>query len=210
MWRRLRLAGSAVPPARRVATYPRLAVAARAEGDAGSAASRRLRAAGRVPCAVYGVGSDGRRDRVLGSVCARDLWRELRARRETVENTVYEVSVDGGAPELALPRQVQLRAASDDVLSVNFLRFAPGARVTVPLRFVGASSNPLLKRGGYLHRVAHGLRCVCGGADIPSHVDVSVAAGGKNHVFRARDADLPPGLEFRGDGDAPLAVIKTK
>ena len=84
MWRRLRLAGSA--PARRVATYPRLAVAARAEGDAGSAASRRLRAAGRVPCAVYGVGSDGRRDRVLGSVCARDLWRELRARRETVEN----------------------------------------------------------------------------------------------------------------------------
>ncbi|KAH8092425.1 hypothetical protein JL720_5398 [Aureococcus anophagefferens] len=143
MWRRLRLAGSA--PARRVATYPRLAVAARAEGDAGSAASRRLRAAGRVPCAVYGVGADGRRDRVLGSVCARDLWRELRARRETVENragkeseipnfkgsisavvenTVYEVSVDGGAPELALPRQVQLRAASDDVLSVNFLRFA--------------------------------------------------------------------------------------
>ena len=204
---------------RRLSSYPRLVVEARAVGDEGSAASRRLRRSGRIPSVVYGVGPDGSRERQLVHVCERELWRELRQRRGTIENTLYELEVagggggdSGGAPRtLVLPRQVQVRAASDDVMSVNFLRFTPGARVTIPLRYVDAPLNPLLKRGAYLHRVAHSLTVVCDTFDIPEYLDVSVAVGGKNHVFRAGEIAMPEGLRpASGAANRPLAVIKTK
>jgi len=138
------------------------------------------------------------------------LWRELRDKADAVENTIYELEVSNRV-ELVLPRQIQIRAATDKIMSLNFLRFAPGIRVEIPLRFVDVRANLTLKRGGYLHRTAHHLTCVVNTEEIPLCLDVPCAVGGPGHVFRASDARLPPGLRrAEMTHDAPLAVIKTK
>jgi len=194
----------------RTSAYPRLRAEVRAIGEEGSAASRRLRGAGQIPGAVYGVGADGARNRTLIAICEKTLWRELRDKANAVENTLYELEV-GDRIELVLPRQIQIRAATDKIMSLNFLRFAPGVRVEIPLRFVDVSTNPTLKRGGYLHRMAHRLACVVNTDKIPPFLDVYCAGGGPGHVFRASDARLPPGLrQAQMTHDTPLAVIKTK
>ena len=208
--RALRALRPTVRQRRASSSFPRLEVAPRA--DDGSRAARRLRAAGLIPGVVYG--GDAARPRRLVAVCEKALGRELRARRAAVENTVYELNIQGEAgTELVVPRQVQLRAATSDVLSANFLRFSPDLVLRVPLRFVDAGLNQTLRRGAYLHRVRHalGVRCADAAA-VPEALEVSCAAGGKGHVYHGTDVALPPGVRLAAPAHAALAlaVVKTK
>ena len=159
-------------------------------------------------------GGEAGRPRRLVAVCEKALGRELRARRAAVENTVYELNIRGEAgTELGVPRQVQLRAATSDVLSANFLRFSPDLVLRVPLRFVDAGLNQTLRRGAYLHRVRHALGVRCAdAASVPEALEVSCAAGGKGHVYHGTDVALPPGVRLATPAHAAhaLAVVKTK
>ena len=190
-------------------SFPRLEVAPRA--DDGSRAARRPRAAGLIPGVVYG--GEAARPRRLVAVCEKALGRELRARRAAVENTVYELNIQGEAgTELVVPRQVQLRAATSDVLSANFLRFSPDLVLRVPLRFVDAGLNQTLRRGAYLHRVRHALGVRCAdAASVPEALEVSCAAGGKGYVYHGTDVALPPGVRLATPAHAAhaLAVVAT-
>jgi large subunit ribosomal protein L25 len=195
-------------PARASSAFPQLEVTMRAED--GSRAARRLRDEGLIPGVVYGGKKN--QPRKLVTICGRALGRELREKRASVENTIYALRIaGGGAEELVVPRQIQLRAATSDVLSANFLRFSPDLVLRVPLRFVDIDANQSLRRGAYLHRVRHSLDIVCADASlVPAALDVSCRGKGKQ--FHGADVIVPEGVRLAKPAhrDWALAVVKTK
>ena len=72
----------------------------------GSRRSRKMRHEGYIPGVVYGQGTSGEDHRVLVKVNLRELQREMRRVGKSLENTVYELQVEGGATETVTPRQV--------------------------------------------------------------------------------------------------------
>ena len=88
---------------------------------AGKGVARKLRRAGRVPGVIYG--GDG--DNVLVSMKARETVNVLQS--VPVEETVFELSVDGGDVEHARIREVQVHPYQPELLHVDFLRVQPDA-----------------------------------------------------------------------------------
>ena len=88
---------------------------------AGKGVARKLRRAGRVPGVVYGGGGDN----VLVSMKARETVNVLQS--VPVEETVFELSVDGGEAEHARIREVQVHPYRPELLHVDFLRVQPDA-----------------------------------------------------------------------------------
>ena len=157
---------------------------------------------------LYGVGEDGARDNKLLSVATSDLGREMRARGVTIENTLYELELEGRR-SLVLPRQIQYRVGQGNVVSCSFLRFSRGTLVDIPLRFLDSEKNTYLRRGGYINRIVGTLKFYVDTFDIPEFIDVSVAEGTRNTVFRAEDVQVPEGLRLKPHkGPGVLAVIQ--
>ena len=88
---------------------------------AGKGVARKLRRAGRVPGVIYGGGGDN----VLVSMKAREAVNVLQS--VPVEETVFELSVDGGEVERARIREVQVHPYRPELLHVDFLRVQPDA-----------------------------------------------------------------------------------
>jgi len=171
-----------------------------------------LRLKSRIPGVVYGVGENGRSDRLLVTCDRKELNRELRKYNKTVENRIFELHLDDGSePEPVTFRQIQVRDTTDYVISANFLRFARGRILKFPLRFIGTDDNVVLKRNGYIHRVLDFIACACETPDVPDAVYIAVGDAEADHVFRLSDIIIPPGLTMamKRPADSTIAVIKT-
>jgi len=189
--------------------YPVIHALPRDEELGGTRHSRRLRVSGRIPAVLYGVSEDGlERERQMLTVSVNELRRHIRLKLECTENTLYELDVEGKR-SLVLPRQIQIRTAQHNLLSVNFLRFHRGTVVQFPLRFVDGGENAYLKRTGFLYRVKDMVKCTCHTFDLPAYLDVSIKDGVRKTVYTYDDIRLPPGLELaKPSNDRVIAVIK--
>lgn len=190
--------------------FPKFEARLRNEEETGTRQSIMLRKVDRIPGLVYGVGQDGRRERLLVTCARRELMREMRTHTRSVENIIYRLDLgEDREPELVTMRQIQLRAASDYVISVNFLRFATGRIIQFPLTYVNSEQNIILKRGAYLKRIVDFVKCAVDTYDVPRALAVSIAEGGKDHVFRLGDVIVPDGLTLKAKNlEQPIAVIK--
>lgn len=89
--------------------------------EAGKGVARRLRRAGRVPGVIYGGGHDN----VLVSMDAGEAVSLLQA--ISLDDTVLALTLDGGASEQAVVRDVQAHPYRTELLHVDFLRVQAGS-----------------------------------------------------------------------------------
>src|SRR5437773_2579222 len=103
----------------------------------GSRASGRLRAQGKVPGTVYGLGGD--------TVSVSVDWRDLRhvLTTEAGLNAVIDLSVDGRDTELAIVKELQRHPIRRNVLHVDLLRVSRdiAIEVDVPINLVGEAKE---------------------------------------------------------------------
>lgn len=167
---------------------------------AGSRSSSRLRASGRVPGVVYGLG----RDTVAVSV----PWTELR-RALTTEagmNALITLDVEG-TRDLTIVKDLQRDPVRRSVLHVDFLRVDPDApvRVEVPIVLVGVAKEVENNRG-IVDQQMMTLTVSAKPADIPNEVSTDISALELGSVVTAGDIELPAGVELDGDPDVPVVV----
>jgi large subunit ribosomal protein L25 len=129
-----------------------IALSAQPRGRTGKGAARAVRRTGRVPAIIYGGEAEPR----LITLEPRELARALS--RPGFLATLVDVTIDGSA-ERTVPRDVQYHPTTDAALHVDFMRVAPGSRVTVtvPVMFVNQDQSPGIRRGGILNIVRHGV-----------------------------------------------------
>ena len=163
----------------------------------GSAASRRLRHAGRVPAVVYGHGMEP----LAVSVGARDLRAAL------VHGTNQLLSLEvGNDKHMVLARQLQRHPVRHTLSHVDFQVVRSGEVVSaeVPIVLVGTASQVEMAHGVVEH-VLSTLTVRTTPEGIPSEIEADVSALEVGDALRVRDLLLPQGVTT--DVDPEEAVV---
>ncbi len=164
----------------------------------GSAASRRLRHAGRVPAVVYGHGMEP----LAVSVGARDLRTALLHG----SNQVLTLEV-GKDRHMVLARQLQRHPVRHTVSHVDFQVVRSGEVVSaeVPVVLVGTASQVEMAHGVVEH-VLSTLTVHTTPGQIPSEVEADVSALEVGGAVRVRDLLLPEGVTTDVDPDEAVVI----
>src|ERR1700693_2996904 len=150
----------------------------------GKGPARQTRLTGMVPAILYGA----KKESLSLAVNAKQVARILRS--ETGHNTIFSVSVAGGAEERAMRKDGEVDPVPNKLLHVDLLRIAMDVRmrVRVPVHTFGEPQGVKLQ-GGVFEMVTREVELECLPGDIPEEfkVDVSDMLIGR----QLRAGDLP-------------------
>jgi large subunit ribosomal protein L25 len=166
----------------------------------GSRSSGRLRASGKVPATVYGMGKDPQ------SVAVQ--WRELRAALVTDAgfNALIDLHVDGAKGDLVIVKDLQRHPVRRDVLHVDFLRVDADVAVTVEVPIVlHGEANAVTSNDGQIDQALYHLAINAKPADIPNEISVDISGMKLGDAIRIGDLVLPAGATT--DSDPEDAVV---
>jgi large subunit ribosomal protein L25 len=168
----------------------------------GSAASRRLRAEGKVPAVVYGAGVEPT------SVAVE--WRDLRVALTTDKglNAVIELDVDGDSHP-TIVKDMQRHPVRRDILHVDFLvveRNKP-VEADVPIQLEGEPEKVLQQRGVVAQEL-HALTISAKPADIPGHLSLDISELEIGQTITVAELTLPRGVTT--DADPEQAVVSAQ
>lgn len=164
----------------------------------GSAASRRLRRAGKVPAVVYGH----KQGPVHILVSGEDVHHVVAHRVKMVQLLVE------GKPDQVLVKDVQFDTFGEAVLHVDFERVAMDELIEVecPVELVGTSKGAAA--GGVVEHPVSDLRVTCLPGNIPDVIKVSISHLAIGDTIHVRDITPPAGVKILTDLDAILVTIR--
>jgi large subunit ribosomal protein L25 len=174
----------------------------------GSRPSNRLRAEGKVPATVYGLGGD--------AVTVSVDWRELRHALTTDAgmNALINLEIDGHASELTIVKEMQRHPIKRSVLHVDFLRIDRDVaiEVEVPITMEGEAEQ-VTREGGLVEQALFHLTVKAKPGSIPNELTIDISSLTIGESLRVSDLALPSGVETDVDpeeavviGQAPQAV----
>lgn len=151
----------------------------------GTAATRRMRRAGRVPAVLYGHGEQNEHL----SVAQPEIEALLRHHARTVK-------LDGAVKETALVSDMQWDPLGIEVLHVDLIRvnLSEKVEVTVPIRLHGEAVGT--REGGTLIENLHEIEIRCSAGSIPEEIEAVVNDLNIGDSLSAGELSLPSGVEL--------------
>jgi len=153
---------------------------------------------GLVPGVLYG-GNPKITPPVLLATRQRDIRRELDTRQGSFENTLYNLELEDGTNQLALPRQLQHYVKNiDKYIALNYVRYDPekGASVKMPFYFDDIEQSLGVKRGGWFNRCLASVWVHVKGDIMPASIRVSVKDLDVGQALRWDDLELPDTIKL--------------
>ena len=177
-----------------------LSVAPRAGTGKGSA--RALRRAGLVPGVVYGKG-----------LAACTVAIDPKALKQAIAteagwNTLITLQGDGPFDgKVVILKDLQVHPLRRDMTHVDFqaVDLNQKVHVMVPVHVIGKSLGE--KAGGQLHIIRHELEVVCLPTNIPTSINIDVAALNIGDVVHIEDVALPAGTEVPHDVNFTVITV---
>ncbi|MGK2941328.1 MAG: 50S ribosomal protein L25/general stress protein Ctc [Immundisolibacter sp.] len=174
----------------------------------GTAMTRRLRRAGRVPAIIYG----GEQANSVVTLDHNNIYHHLK--REAFHSHVLTLEV-GDRSEQVILRDVQMHPYKQQVMHLDFLRVSADRklRMTVPLHFLGEETAPGVKQsGGVVSHVMPEVEIECLAKDLPEFIAVDISGLEIDQSLHLSDLILPsgvtiPALAFGHDHDLPVVAI---
>ncbi len=179
---------------------PEIVLEAEVGRPLGSAATRRLRAEGKIPGIVYGHGTDP----VAVVVAARDLRVALSG--ESGANALLELKA-GDKSFLTMARDMQRHPVRGTVTHVDFqiVRRDEIIAADVPVNLIGEAIE-VHHGDGLVDQQLFTLPVRAKPSDIPTSVEVDVSGLTIGSAVRVADLALPPGVSTDLDDDVPVVV----
>ena len=168
----------------------------------GTGASRRLRAAGKVPGIVYGG---------VDKPLAIEMDHNeilLALRKEAFQSSVINLNFDG-KKQAVLLRDVQAHAYKKVVLHVDFQRIdeTHEIHIKVPLHFINADIAPGVKlSGGIVSHVTTELDVKCLAKNLPEFLTVDLKELVSGHSIHAADLKFPEGVKLAHADQNPVVA----
>jgi large subunit ribosomal protein L25 len=175
-------------------------LAAQGSREIGSRPVRRLRATGRIPAVIYGVGVEPQ---------ALDVdAKEFRAAVSGDQglNTLIELEI-GTQSFVVMAREIQRHPVKGTVNHVDFQVVDPNQEVVavVPVHLVGDAVE--VRHADFeVDQQLFSIHVSGKPASLPHHVDVDVSAMRVGSTIRVSDVPLPEGVTAAGDPDATIVA----
>lgn len=164
--------------------------------------ARRVRMQGLIPAVVYGAGQPSVAVTVDPKVINKVLYSD------SGHNTIFDLSIEGAGPSKGMIVDWQNEPIKGHLLHIDIKRIAMDKtmRVSVPVQLNGVPTGVKLQ-GGLLSQVLHEVEIECLPSDIPSHIDVDVAALEINGAIHISDLPHSSTLKFLGEENALVAHV---
>ncbi len=162
----------------------------------GKGASRRLRRDDKVPAVMYGHDTDP----IHLSMPGHDTLLALRT-----ANALLSISIDGGEPQLALPRQVQRNPLKGTLTHVDLLVVKRGERVVVEVPLVIIGDEDLAE--GIVMADMMAIELEVEATRIPANIEINVAGWEVGRQLAAGELELPEGAVYTGEDDDLILSI---
>ena len=173
--------------------------AAAREGIGVKGALSAIRAEKKVPAVIYG----GHEKPVSVTVSVKDLEKIVKAGK----NTLVEVNLDG-KPELALVKEIQYHAVTDNPIHADFQRVSMKDKmnVVVPLKLEGTPAD-VTNYGAIVEHILREIEVRALVSAIPHEIAVDITPMTMNKGILAGDIKLPEGVELVTDAQAPVVHL---
>ena len=167
----------------------------------GSSASRRLRAADRIPGVLYGHGMEP----VTLSVARRDLRVAISG--PAGQNTILTLAVDGKSYN-AVIKEMQRHPVRRNVSHIDFVQINLSEEITmqVPVHLTG-TAKAVLSAGGLVDPAVDTLEVRTTPANVPNEILIDITDMTPEQVIRLSDVVLPKGVVATGDPDMPVVTV---
>jgi len=185
-----------------------VALTVEARDAAGKGVARKLRALGRIPAVLYGVGTTTQ----SLSVDAKEIVALLR-HSESGLNTLINLKIQGqkGAAKTVMVRDLQRDPVTGAALHADFyaIDLKHTIRVSVPVQLVGTPVGVRLN-DGLLEHLIHEVEIDCLPNAIPEHIDVDVTELDIEQMIHVSDMVLPEGAVMYTDAEVAVAAVHAK
>lgn len=167
----------------------------------GSSASRRLRAADRIPGVLYGHGMEP----VSLSVARRDLRVALSG--PAGQNTILSLSV-GGTTYNAIVKEMQRHPVRRNVSHVDFVQINLSEEIVVhvPVHLAGTAKE-VLSAGGIVDPAVDSIEVRSTPANLPNEILIDISDLHPDSVIRLSEIPMPAGVVALGDPDMPVVTV---
>ncbi|MPM31458.1 50S ribosomal protein L25 [bioreactor metagenome] len=167
--------------------------------DFGSAGSRRLLRAKRIPAVIY-----GKNEPVHLSLDAREFTNKMRHFSETA---LLKVSVGKKNYECLL-KDYQEDLMKGEIKHVDFFEVTRGHALRTLVSIV-LKGNPVgTKEGGVLEQIIHEVEIECLPKDLPESLEANVSALKINQALHLRDIVVPANVKVLDDLSKTVASVK--
>jgi large subunit ribosomal protein L25 len=166
----------------------------------GKGTCRKIRAAGKLPGVLYGLGKS-----IPVTVDPKLIQRGLLS--EGGRNQIYNLEGAGVAGKHALIKDYQVEPVSRRLVHVDLLEIdiTKKINVTVSLNFTGKSAG--VAEGGVLNIVERSIEVKCLPNSIPGHIDVDVTKLTIGDSIHLDELTLPEGIEKASHGNPTLCTV---
>jgi large subunit ribosomal protein L25 len=164
----------------------------------GSAASRRMRRSGRIPCVLYGQG----KETAHLLLDDRELRAALRAKARVLDIDA------GGETERALIKEIQYGVYGDRVEHMDLLRVVKGEKIEVEVAFdFFGTPKGVTEENGVLDTAMTKLLVECIPSAIPAAIEVDVRDLAVGDLVRVADVALPEGVKALDDAERVVVGV---
>jgi large subunit ribosomal protein L25 len=167
----------------------------------GKAASRKLRAAGRIPAVVYGHGNAP----VSVSVDPGQLERKIKDSHAGM-NTLFDLVGEGAvAGRTVLLKELQREPVRGGLVHADFFEIDANEaiQVSVPIHLTGSAQGVVM--GGVIEHTLREVELSCLPGVIPDEIVVDVSTLDIGDTLHVSDLPLPEGVEIMTD--TALSVV---
>ena len=159
-----------------------ITIAAEGRTSRGKNEARRLRVSGRAPAIIYGTGKDP----VACAIRPKEVSKILLS--STGHNTIFDLTVDGGAPEPVMIVDWLFDPVTNAMLHIDMQRIDLAKRVSVKVKVhVHGEPKGVKQQGGVLEIVTREVEIECLPDDIPADFSLAIQDLEINQAIRAQD-----------------------
>lgn len=170
----------------------------------GKGTCRKLRVKGVVPAVFYGPEY---KESLVGSVNAKELGHV--ANSVNWETNMIDLELPDGTVEMALLRNVQRHAITQNILHVDLYQLVKGhkVKVTVPIRVINREISAGVKMGGVFEQYLRDVEMSVLPREIPSDIEIDVAKLAIGNTVTLNDLNLPESAELSLQGDTIVVTV---
>jgi large subunit ribosomal protein L25 len=179
-----------------------ITIAAEGRATRGKNEARRLRVSGRAPAIIYGTGKDP----VAVAISPKEVNKILLS--STGHNSIFDITVDGGAPEPVMIVDWSYEPVKGDLLHIDMQRIdlAKRIKVKIPVHVHGDPKG-VKQQGGILDVVTREVEVECLPDDIPADFRLNIAALEVNQSIRASDLPMTNSMKLLGHPETVIVHV---